>query len=511
MVDQSHDAAAWDVIVIGAGGAGLAATVAAAEQGAKVLLVEKNCRLGGTTGIAVGSFSASQTRLQASRKIDDDATAHNEDIGKFNPRLEPRNNWALRQVFTEHAGPTLTWLEEMGLRFYGPSPEPPNRVPRMHNVVPNAKAYIARMTERSVQLGVQILSNTKVDHLVRENDGPVTGVQIVDRHTGRTRRLLARRGVVLAAGDYANSSELKSEFADPRIARIEGINPTATGDGHRMAMQVGAELVNMDVIYGPELRFVPPPRKPLSQLMPSGPVGRRLAAACLKLAPAWLVNHVIKQLMVTWQHPETSLFEHGALLVNARGERFTNELGEPCYDVPDQPGKTCYILFGRKIADRFSQWPNFISTAPDIAYAYVRDYERLRPDLYACAPSIMLLATRAGMEPQVLEATVTRCAQAAVGVVPDVFGRTSWGDGFAQGPFYLLGPAKAWTVTTEGGVRIDEGMQVLDRTGKIIDHLYAAGCNGLGGMVMWGHGLHIAWAITSGRLAGTHAARCGTS
>jgi len=123
----------------------------------------------------------------------------------------------------------------------------------------------------------------------------------------------------------------------------------------------------------------------------------------------------------------------------------------------------------------------------------------------------MLLATRAGMEPQVLEATVTRCAQAAVGVVPDVFGRTSWGDGFAQGPFYLLGPAKAWTVTTEGGVRIDEGMQVLDRTGKIIDHLYAAGCNGLGGMVMWGHGLHIAWAITSGRLAGTHAARCGTS
>ena len=67
----------------------------------------------------------------------------------------------------------------------------------------------------------------------------------------------------------------------------------------------------------------------------------------------------------------------------------------------------------------------------------------------------------------------------------------------------LLGPVKAYFTTTEGGAAINEQMQVLDEDDRPIPGLYAVGQNGLGGMVLWGHGLHIAWAITSGRLAGT--------
>jgi hypothetical protein len=69
-----------------------------------------------------------------------------------------------------------------------------------------------------------------------------------------------------------------------------------------------------------------------------------------------------------------------------------------------------------------------------------------------------------------------------------------------------LGPVKSWIVTTEGGVRINERMEALDARGAVIPGLYAAGSNGMGGIVVWGHGLHIAWALTSGRLAGRNAA-----
>jgi hypothetical protein len=66
----------------------------------------------------------------------------------------------------------------------------------------------------------------------------------------------------------------------------------------------------------------------------------------------------------------------------------------------------------------------------------------------------------------------------------------------------LLGPVKAYFTTTEGGAAIDEEFRVLDAEGRPIPHLYAVGQNGLGGQILWGHGLHIAWAITSGRLVG---------
>ena len=67
----------------------------------------------------------------------------------------------------------------------------------------------------------------------------------------------------------------------------------------------------------------------------------------------------------------------------------------------------------------------------------------------------------------------------------------------------LLGPVKAYFTTTEGGAAIDTQMRVLDGDRRPVPGLYAVGQNGLGGMVLWGHGLHMAWAITSGRLVGT--------
>src|SRR5262249_37064869 len=159
------------------------------------------------------------------------------------PALEARNNDTLRRFFLERAAETFEWLRGHGLTFHGPSPEPPNRVPRMHNVVPGAKAYIAALQLALQRRGGVIRCGCPATGLISA-DGRVTGVRVDDG--GTPREFLARRGVILAAGDYASGADLIAAHKGDRFRAIEGINPHATGDGHRLAGAAGGELVNME-------------------------------------------------------------------------------------------------------------------------------------------------------------------------------------------------------------------------------------------------------------------------
>lgn len=98
----------WDVIVVGGGGSGLATALSAAQQGGRVLLLEKRPQPGGTTGIAVGSFTAAGTCLQQQSGIDDHFQLHADDVARFaEPDIESRNNHSLRTYFLEHAADTF--------------------------------------------------------------------------------------------------------------------------------------------------------------------------------------------------------------------------------------------------------------------------------------------------------------------------------------------------------------------------------------------------------------------
>ncbi|PAW84788.1 MAG: FAD-binding dehydrogenase [Pedosphaera sp. Tous-C6FEB] len=491
-----------DVIVVGAGGSGLAAAVSAAECGCRVLVLEKRPAPGGTTGIAVGSFTANQTRLQRAAGLEDDPVAHDADAGKFSAAdIEARNHSALRAHFLRHSAEALHWLMDMGLTFHGPSPEPPNRVPRMHNVVPGAKAYIAALQMRLTRLGGEVLCDAAVMELLRA-DGRVCGVRALVH--GAERELHATRGVVLAAGDYANSPELIARHKGERFANIEGINPHATGDGHRLAQAAGARLLNMDITYGPELRFVAPPGRTFQQLLPTRQPWAGLLGRLLPLVPRAVMHAFIRRLLVTWQHPENALFDDGAILLNRAGERFCNERIFPDRElaIAAQPGKTAYILLDERLAERYSRWPHFVSTAPQIAYAYVADYARLRPDITLITDSLETLATRRGLPAQAVRQSVEAFNRHAATRTADAFGRPGDCPPLAGRRWVLLGPAKAWFTTTEGGAAITERCEVLGSDGAPIPGLYAVGQNGLGGQVLWGHGLHIGWALTSGYLVG---------
>src|SRR5262245_58606180 len=108
---EAHMTAVYDVIVVGGGGSGLAAAARAAQCGARVLLVEKQPHLGGTTGIAVGSFTTNRSRLQEKAGVIDALEDHVQDAGRFAlPAIEARNNTSLRRFHLAHSRETLSWL-----------------------------------------------------------------------------------------------------------------------------------------------------------------------------------------------------------------------------------------------------------------------------------------------------------------------------------------------------------------------------------------------------------------
>ncbi len=478
----------FDVIIVGGGGSGLSAAVSAAQNGADVLILEKHVELGGATGIAVGSLTANRTKIQVKAGIKDSLDGHAEDAGKFAaPEIEALNNSEMRRWFLDHSADTLHWLMSMGLNFYGPNPEPPNRIPRMHNVIPGAKAYITVLHARFIKLGGTVITNAPVLDLLVE-DGRVTGVNA--RVNGVDSVFFAKKGVVLAAGDYANSPSLIARFKGEQFSKIEGISERAKGDGHLLAEKAGAKLTNMSVTYGPEFRFIPIKTKTFQQLLPTrGPIST-LMGFIVPIMPQFLMSMMIKRLLVTWQHPENSLFDHGAILINQDGNRFCQETESPHreIEIANQPAKIGYILLDGALTEKFSHWPDFISTAPKIGYAYVKDYLKLRPDVAVQSSSLASIAQKRSLPLENLQKAYSE-------------------SNLGAGPWVLLGPVKAYFTTTEGGVVIDQNFRALDLSGNPIPGLYAIGQNGLGGQILWGHGLHIAWAMTSGRLVGKQFAK----
>ena len=231
----------------------------------------------------------------------------------------------------------------------------------------------------------------------------------------------------------------------------------------------------------------------------------------LPLVPKLLIDYIIKRLLVTWQHPEEALFEDGAILINAEGNRFCNEREFPKREITlaRQPGRIAYILLDKRLIERYSKWPHYISTAPEIAYAYVDDYLRLRRDVTHSADSLAEIARLRKMPVENLVATVDAFNDAVGNGAPDRFERSGDEYPLEGDRWVLMGPAKAYFTITEGGASINENMQVLDNSGSPIGGLYAVGCNGLGGQILFGHGLHIAWAMTSGRLVGKVLAEAG--
>jgi len=488
-VNATHET--FDVIVVGGGGSGLAAAIEAQAAGAKVLLIEKNENLGGSTAWSIGSVTATGTPHQRRKGIVDRAEDHWRDMAGFNGDLDHRDNPALRRILADEMPETFGWLLAHGIRFYGPMPEPPHQKPRMHNVLPNSRSYITHLASAARRAGVVIRTGMRAQSLISES-GRVAGLEC-DASGARTQ--YRGRAIVLAAGDFTSDPELKARHMGPREAKVDGVNISATGDGQKLALALGARVLNGDLALGPELRFIPPQHQNILLKLPPWPLLASLMAWSLEHMPSALLRPFVMSFVTTALAPSPSIFEAGALLVNKNGERFTDELGKPAYDVAEQPDKIAYILLDARIANAFTAWPNFISTAPGVAYAYLDDYRRNRRDVYAAAGSLADLARKLAMPQISLDTAIGRYNETA-GNRPK----------FGAGPYVALGPVRAVFVHAEGGLAVDERHRVLGPGDAPIPGLYAAGSTGQGGLLLKGHGHHLGWAFVSGRRAGRNAA-----
>ncbi len=487
-----------DIVVVGGGGAGLAAASEAARLGRKVVLLEKNARLGGSTAWSVGSISATGTPHQKRVGIVDSPDAHFEDLGILAGSRANRDNLALRRLLVDHITETMDWLMSTGLEFAGPMPEPPHRQPRMHNVLPNSRAFPYQLGRHCRALGVTIRTNALVEGLIEEG-GRIAGVSV--RASGKGPEIVrARQGVILAGGDFSASRAMKEHFGGPELRAVAAVNPDATGEGIAVGLAHGGIVVNGDIIRGPILRFVPPRRASLLQrLPPSRLLGRTMRWGFETLPPERLRPFVMK-FLTTAVSPSNALFREGAILVTHRGARFTDELNHPAADLARQPRGLGFVVFDATVADKFSAWPNYISTAPGIAYAYLDDYRRSRKDIFHRADTPEALAVQMGMRPRSLAGGLKAYNDKLDGV-PRGDRRP-----VIQPPFYGLGPVRSHVVFTDGGLAITERMEVIRLDGSIIPGLYAAGSNGQGGLLLEGHGHHLGWAFVSGRLAARAAA-----
>lgn len=490
-----------DVLVIGGGGAGMSAAIAAATSGASVTVLEKCGTVGGSTAMSVGSFTAANTSYQYRAGVADGIDLFIEDMKRANGDLESRENRALRRVLAENAGPTVEWLSSIGVQFLGPTPEPPYERPRMHNVLPNSKAYRAALLRECRRRGVTIITSAHVDRLLVNSAGEVIGA----RASGIDR--FARRGVVLATGDYSASRDFKERFVGADAAKIPPVNPHATGDGHALGAEAGGVLMQMDRLYE-GLRFDPSTKPDPIKLMPAVPGMTRAMRFVVEHLPQRLLSFVIRGALTSWIGPNITMYRSGAILVNENGNRVANEDTDSAMAraVAATGPNRAYMVFDARLAEKFSRWPHPVSTFPGVAYAYVEDYRRLRPDVFHRAESIAELADSIGVPSQNLHETVERWNAQVAAAHDDDFGREHLGPGIGTGPFYALGPMSAYITLADGGLAVDTELHVITASDEPIPGLWAAGSVGQGGLQLLNHGLHIGWAMVSGRLAGRHAA-----
>ena len=463
----------WDMVVVGAGTAGLPAAVFAAERGLRVLVVEKSRRVGGTLLISGGQMSGAGTRHQQRHGVDDTPEEHFRDVMAFS---EGRADPDLVRLATDNAADTIDWLDELGFEFSPDCPAArfnhrhhPYSKARMHwgtNAGDSIAEVIIPELESAVAGGaVEVMPSTSLvglDH----GAGAVHGVRI-EGPDGLQEH--GAGAVVLAAGGYTANPVLFEELSSGRLVS-PGL-PTATGDAHRIAAELGGRLRG-GAHWLPVFGGIEDPEAPHRTVHKD----------------YWAV--LTPQIRPPWE-----------VYVNRSGRRFVSE------EEGDE------VVRGRALRAQEEQvfWVVFdeavLREAPDLLPAWGADGVRARaggkPPVMV-ADTIEGLAAAAGIDPDGLAATVAGY-NAAVSGAPDELGRRHLPLPIAEPPFYAV-ENHGTTLPTPAGVAVDGGLRVLTAEGRPMGGLYAAG-EILGSAAFSGSGaaagMNVTPAMTFGRLLGS--------
>ncbi|ABW19840.1 FAD-dependent oxidoreductase [Alkaliphilus oremlandii] len=448
-----------DVVVVGAGGAGLAAAASAHENGAKVIVLEKQATVGGSTALSGGAISAPESRFQKELGINDSKQAWT-DLWKERQSTSNPNgkypDYNFLAKFMDEAVVTTEWLVDyVGHQYetvkgFGVDPAERLHFPLTDGKTKGGTAVTQNIEKFILGEGIEILTETKATELIADKDGNITGV-VAESKSGKV--TIHAKKVILAAGGYAKNEELLERFI-PKAAGTAEISAAAagsTGDGIIMAEKVGAALYEEPWVIGLG-------------------VGSKVEGT--------------GSLMMDW----TKVY------VNGDGERFTSE-------------EVHYAIATNKVLEQKSPWIVLDS---------------------ADANAKLIEALEAGMSTgEVVKADTLEALAEAMGVPVDTLvqtirtyneGAKAGKDAMGKNKDYLASVEKApyygvklygKTMGTFAGVKTNDSFQVLREDGSVINNLYAAGENA--NKVLYNQvymsGSAVQFALTSGRLAGAHAAQ----
>ena len=494
--DKKTETQDVDVVVVGAGGAGMTAAINAKQAGKNVVIVEKMPYVGGNSTKATGGMNAAATKYQQEIEFTNEkgventlATAKekwadNETITALAATVQQQwdayqadpqgyfdtpelmaldtmiggkgiNDPALVKTLTENSSNGIDWLDSIGaplpkLAFSGGA-----SVSRIHSPADGngVGAYLVTSFLNVLdQMDIPVMYNTKATAL-NVTDGAVTGITAESADTVYT---INAKSVVLATGGFGANMDMIVEYKPSLAGSVTTNAPGATGDGLVMATAVGAATRDLD-----QIQLHPTVEQGTSMLITEGVRG------------------------------------DGAILVNQSGVRFVNEMltrDQVSAAELEQEGSYAYVIFDQRLREGLKASEKYIKTGIVVEGSSIED-----------------LAEKLSMDPAVLGKTLEDWnGYVAAQNDPD-FGRaTAMDHDLSQAPYYAIKIAPG-IHHTMGGLVINTDTQVLNEQGEAIPNLYAAGevTGGVHGGNRLG-GNAVSDIVVFGKIAGINAAaNCG--
>ncbi|HCS60402.1 MAG TPA: FAD-binding dehydrogenase [Microbacterium sp.] len=446
-----------DVIIVGAGGCGLTAAIAAAEAGASVALLEKEDRAGGNTWLSTGSVPAAGSRFQKDAGVDDSPETMTADLLRKSGPHDAEDTVAL---LARQSAALVEWLVDdhaVDLQLITDYKHVGHSITRLHAPAARKGEFLVKdLVAAAERLGVEVITGNPVAGLIVE-DGEVVGVRVAGE---RIEEYELRAGaVVLAANGFGGNREMLSKWI-PEIAEAQYFGAHgSTGEAVAWADELGSPLANMGAYQGYA-----------AVAYPHGSI-------------------------VSW-----TTVEMGACLLSPQGKRMGDEtVGYSAFaPVVSAVTEESWVVLDQRIRD------------------YVKGNEEEFADLVGIggvveAADEAAVAAIIGADETTVAATLGAFAQAAQGQASDEFARTDFGFGALQKPYFVVRSIPA-LFHTQGGVMVTDTAAVARADGTTVPGLFAgggvaAGVSGKDGADGYSSGNGLLTAIGLGRIAGTSAAR----
>ncbi|NCO70884.1 MULTISPECIES: flavocytochrome c [Shewanella] len=448
LASAPHDTV--DVVVVGSGGAGFSAAISATDNGAKVILIEKEPVIGGNAKLAAGGMNAAWTDQQKAKEIKDSPELMFKDTMKGGRDI---NDPALVEVLSSHSKGSVDWMTKMGADLTDVGMMGGASVKRAHRPTGGAGvgAHVVQVLyDNAVKRNIDLRMNTRGIEVLKDDSGKVKGILVKGMYKGYY--WVKADAVILATGGFAKNNERVAKL-DPSLKGFISTNqPGAVGDGLDVAENAGGALKDMEYIQ---------------------------AHPTLSVKGGVMVTEAVRG--------------NGAILVNREGKRFVNEIttrDKASAAILAQTGKSAYLIFDDSVRKSLSKIDKYIGlgVAPS-------------------ADSLVKLGKMEGIDGKALTETVARYNSLVSSGKDTDFERPNLPRALNEGNYYAI-EVTPGVHHTMGGVMIDTKTEVMNAQKQVIPGLYGAGevTGGVHGANRLG-GNAISGIITFGRLAGEEAAK----